>query len=553
MRFSIWREYKRNLIQMLFASADGKLYLLDGGDLYGVSFDSGEIIGLVNGSKFILANPNHSVIKIVALAEDDFLVQASGEEGDTEIWRIHYDPEAEFDPERRLAVWSLYENRAVQSVVSDYLTEHPDCDITVENFLTFSKSRTAEERDDVLKEINTRILAGEAPDILLLDGLPAARYAHQGLLMNLEGKVDVSNLYAIIPEQLKREKGLFYLPAEFAFYGLQMENKPERLPRTLADWTALVAESPRFDQEEFESNGESYRVILPGGNEYYEYPADKKPLVQASRFQSIYDLFWSCNEPALLAGSKINEENLAEFLTAVKTMADKTDIFTAQEYGRAADYDPDQYIDFDLFGGMGYYDADLGSGSYRAGLSRAQVSLYSFPGSFSENSLAHVQRKNEPEIDRHPGEVLMALPALTGGTWVPGQLWSITAQSKQPDLAAELIQYVLSTGEQAKNQNTLPVDRSALARMVENEKAAHERAMEEYEGKEDGEITVSFSFDYDIEAITAQLHTPLLSDHVIHRQAWLPVLHYARGEIGQEEAIAQITEAARIYLAERAE
>lgn len=109
---------------------------------------------------------------------------------------------------------------------------------------------------------------------------------------------------------------------------------------------------------------------------------------------------------------------------------------------------------------------------------------------------------------------------------------------------------MLSTGEQAKNQSALPVDRSALARMVENEIAAHERAMEEYEGKEHGEITVSFSFDYDIEAITAQLHTPFLSDHVIHRQAWLPVLHYARGEIGQEEAIAQITEAARIYLAE---
>ena len=42
-------------------------------------------------------------------------------------------------------------------------------------------------RTDALKTLNTEIMAGKGPDILILDGISAQTYVEQGMLEDLSG------------------------------------------------------------------------------------------------------------------------------------------------------------------------------------------------------------------------------------------------------------------------------------------------------------------------------------------------------------------------------
>ena len=42
-------------------------------------------------------------------------------------------------------------------------------------------------REDALKNLNTRLLAGEAPDVIMLDEMDIEQYAEKGVLRELDG------------------------------------------------------------------------------------------------------------------------------------------------------------------------------------------------------------------------------------------------------------------------------------------------------------------------------------------------------------------------------
>ncbi len=49
--------------------------------------------------------------------------------------------------------------------------------------------------EDIIKNLNTRLLAGEAPDVLFLDGLPIRSLMEKGVLASLDGVVSMDGYY----------------------------------------------------------------------------------------------------------------------------------------------------------------------------------------------------------------------------------------------------------------------------------------------------------------------------------------------------------------------
>lgn len=183
--------------QMLMDVRDGSLYGLQGKSVY-VRTENGavweQILDDENAPRMQIAS---AVTAVRALASDclvvDTWVSPSVRHGGgtrPQLLRYDYDPALVRPETRPLTVYSLEENPTVRQAVSQCMLEHPELEVRYEVGM-----QEGLEKEDVIKQLNTRLLAGEAPDVLILDGLPVDSLVEQGLLTDLSSLVDTEGLY----------------------------------------------------------------------------------------------------------------------------------------------------------------------------------------------------------------------------------------------------------------------------------------------------------------------------------------------------------------------
>lgn len=107
-----------------------------------------------------------------------------------QLLRYDYDPSLVPPETRTLTVYSLEENPTVRQAVLQCMLEHPELEVQYEVGI-----QEGLEKEDAVKQLNTRLLAGDAPGVLLLDGLPVDSLVEQGLLADLSSLVDTGGLY----------------------------------------------------------------------------------------------------------------------------------------------------------------------------------------------------------------------------------------------------------------------------------------------------------------------------------------------------------------------
>ena len=83
-----------------------------------------------------------------------------------------------------LTIFSLEESALIRQTIAAWNTLHPEVRVEYTVGLT-STEGTAATREDVVRQLNTRLLAGDGPDLLILDGLSADFMIRQGLLTDL--------------------------------------------------------------------------------------------------------------------------------------------------------------------------------------------------------------------------------------------------------------------------------------------------------------------------------------------------------------------------------
>ena len=183
--------------QMLMDVRDGNLYGLRGNSVY-VRTENGtvweQILDAENAPRMQVAS---AVTAVRALASDCLVVDAwvslsvrHGAGTRSQLLRYDYDPALVRPETRTLTVYSLEENPTVRQTVSQCMLEHPELEVEYEVGM-----QEGLEKEDAIKQLNTRLLAGEAPDVLILDGLPVDSMVEQGLLADLSSLVDTDGLY----------------------------------------------------------------------------------------------------------------------------------------------------------------------------------------------------------------------------------------------------------------------------------------------------------------------------------------------------------------------
>lgn len=356
---------------------------------------------VLDSGKFYFSRESGNPLVLLAAGETFYI--AYGESGVILKKYAARNPDDEFIGE--LTVYSLENSDLILEIVAQFQTKHPEIDVFYETGEGAEGSTTAA---DHIRALNARILAGDGPDILILDGLPADSYREKGIL------ADMSAALAPVKEELLdnilaiygQEDGIYMLPfcLEIPMFGIrgQAEGAYASLG-TLADYW----EGGEERAADFAALPYSYHLALL----YYNFQPDfARP------------------------DGEVKKEEIAQFLKNVKRIYDAAQASSVGFEGEFADKLYEHYAQKEIetyFRGISYSESGYVEGE-------SNFAFYNIKGIHGLS--------NSPYIIKHRGGRLIS----NWSKFFPNGMIGINAKAKEKALAELFVKEVFSYEMQGK-------------------------------------------------------------------------------------------------------
>lgn len=193
----------------LIPADDNILYIVCSKGIYRHVLGGSVMEQVVDGSMNSLNNPVYNIIDSVHLADDSFLILFSG----GRLMHYIYNADIPAVPGVKIRAYSLREDELLRQAISVYQSSHPENYVSYETGIEEGSSET---REDALKKLNTEIVAGNGPDIIILDDMPLDSCIEKGILMDLSPYIKEleKELLPGVLNSFQTEQGLYALPAQ---------------------------------------------------------------------------------------------------------------------------------------------------------------------------------------------------------------------------------------------------------------------------------------------------------------------------------------------------
>lgn len=429
-------EQKAGIAMCASDDKDGNqtLYLAAGGGIYGHVLGGSVMEQLADGALTNLGDPSKAPAWMSRNEDGSFLIFYR----DGALCSYVYDPDISAVPEQLLTIYTLYDNETVRQAISCYRAENPDTFIRLEIGVSEANGVTA---NDAVKNLNTQLLAGKGPDMILLNGMPADAYIEKGILMDLSDFVAElpGNYFEGILKGYQSEEGIFILPFRFdvpLLTGNESWLSEISDLKSLADTAEAIADSPETE----ESVLGSYTA-----GELLE----KLYLTSAGA--------WTSED------GNVNEDSLQEFLTQAKR------IYGAEQKNLDEEELSNHQKMYEEF--LAFYQDEqrakdnlLSNGPQSAWqIERRQVLTAGILGSMSElNSILAVNRQME-------GNTYRAFNGQSADVFSPSGLIGVSVNSENQELAMSWMETLLGTEVQSKDLGDgFPVNAEAFDSFAAN-------------------------------------------------------------------------------------
>lgn len=167
---------------------------------------------IIDGGLSTFSNPSISIVNMITLENNEFMVLFSS----GRLVRYTYDPNVPTVPDELVTVYSLREEDKVRQAIAQYQAQNPQAFVRYEVGMSGSD---AAGREDAIKKLNTELMAGAGPDILILDGLPMDSYIEKGVLLDLSDHISQmtgeQELLPNIVESFRQDGKIYGMPITF--------------------------------------------------------------------------------------------------------------------------------------------------------------------------------------------------------------------------------------------------------------------------------------------------------------------------------------------------
>ena len=164
---------------------------------------------LADGALTSLGDPSKPPVEMLQNEDGSFLILYQDGELDSYV----YDAEASVVPEQQITIYGLYDNETVRQAISMFRKKNKEVFVRFEVGVSGENGVT---ESDAIKNLNTKLLAGDGPDLILLDGMPMDSYEEKGMLADCSDVVqDLENkehFFDGIVKGFQRDQGLFAIP-----------------------------------------------------------------------------------------------------------------------------------------------------------------------------------------------------------------------------------------------------------------------------------------------------------------------------------------------------
>lgn len=462
---------------------------------------------VIDGSLDSLGNPDTGLISLEAADNDEFYILGVDSQS-SKLLHYTYSKDTATVPETELRAWTLYDNSELIQNISQYQKENTDVYVDLKVGVTEENGVTA---SDALKDLSTEIMAGDGPDVLVLDGLPVDAYVEKGILEDLSDVVgDGEGLFTNLLSAMERDGKLYRIPLRFA------------IPLVEADVQSL---EKIHDLRSLADTAEGLRASDP--DKYVCDPYYDGAMVAAQ----LYD---ACSAAWVKEDGSIDTESLKGFYTQLARI-----------------YNPEEFIDVEGYAfGEGYqkYTSSIGGGLLQI---YCDKSALNFGNIWSDADLAQLATT----LADKEGIGYKPLTGQAAHTFFPKLMTGVSSKSKAKEDAKEFVRFLLTEKAQTADQGGgLPVNERALRSQMDRIQegttigsgmSSDPDSYVEMTIKKPSPEAVGQFISYIREA-----DTPALTDEIVRDAVLSQAGDCLEGKTTPEEAAQAVRDKVDLYLAE---
>ena len=430
-------------ISNIFSDDDKTIYYSNTTGLYKYELGSKEVEQIVEGTLSSIGDDNMYIRAFVVGKDNTFLAcgqDYNSYEGGTSIIKFIYSADTPKTPENQITVYSLYEDYNIRQNIVLFQKANPDIYVKLETGISGEDAVT---ESDALRTLNTEIMAGKGPDIILLDGMSES-YLEQGLLEDISDVIEEYTKNDLLFENIIDA----YTDKDGKVYSIPTKIKIPVVAGT-TEYVSSVTDLQTLSEALVKSAENSGKA----NEEKYVEMYTPSMLVSM--------LYYANGSTWLNEDNTINEDNIKEFLEEAKKIYD----------AYVATYDEAQYEEFKE--GMQSYIDEYGedTGIY-------YLDNYLSPMSIMDESAKKLAVgvisgvdfiEQMYSLNKANEDITYALiNGQTSGIFVPKNLMGINAKSDNKEIAKKFISYLLSEESQSKESyDGLPINKAAFDKMSE--------------------------------------------------------------------------------------
>ena len=475
---------------------------------------------LLQGTLCSMGDPSNG--KYGMLVEDGpvFLVLFS-----SGLSRFTYDETMPATPDKELKVYSLKKDQTLQQAVSAYQKAHQDVFVKYEVGMSGENGLAAE---DAIKALNTEIMAGNGPDVIMLDGLPIESYLAKGMLAdlseNLKAAEEKEEFFDNITRVYEQDGKIYAIPTRFRI-PLLMGN--EEFVSNIQDLSSLSAVM------------EEMRKKNPEGSILSAYT----PEILLKMLAIASEPTWSKED------GNLQEETVKEFLTQAKKIYDN-------EMSGISDSEKEEFLNSvrgsdDSSGTAEETALDI-SWSILNFLTKSQAQLAI--GSSQQVSLDFTNVISVPRVK--PEVVYKPLSLQAENVFQAESIVGVSAKAAEPEMAREFVEMLLSYNVMSMQQEPYPVNAASFDSLFDTDMEGDGAFGSMGISKDDGSVTTLDLYwpneeeQKGLEQMVRSLKTPYLPGSPIEQAVLEAGVSVLEGNMSVDEGVAQIKQKIQLYLSE---
>lgn len=491
-----------------------EVYFCNRGGIYRCLADGAMAERVADGSLNSLSAPNVNLESMQALADGSFIVFAR-KDADAVMLRYTYDGNVPALPGTELKVYALEEDLTLRQIVSNFQTRNPEYYVNLEIGVTGEDAVTI---SDALRTLNTEMVAGSGPDVLILDGMPIDSYIERGILADISDVVEkvksTDGVWENIAGAYEKAGALYAVPTRFKVPALV--GKSEALDG-ITDFASLTDAVQKL------------RAENDGTEEIVNFP---------TIYWGLHSLYSACS-PALVGQDKgLDTQAVSVFVEQAKQIYDQNEYTFQSDEARS------------VTRGVSEYGYDFSTVTPLINIIWGQSVM-------GVCNLANCDALQEIKTVRDILDVGWTPAKLSGkNVYLPAQVAGICSRTEQMEGAKAFVEYFLSKDAQALNSGSgFPVNRAAFSEELQKEASMSTGATIKEDDGSEHEVMLDYqSLDEEEQEQFSKavelLDTPALTDAVLEDMVLEQTGQCLRGDITADDAVRSISQKMSLYLAE---